>query len=100
MIGPKAAGVILTMVAEFYGSWADIDKAADGRSVGANIFFEDDTTARINTVYGVSGASNPNFTSFTSKHTAEGMVNDYIIEQSKTCDHKGYHMVVAGDVNS
>ena len=65
--GHKAAGVILAVCARFSGGWTDINKDEDGRFISANIILADDTTARINAVYGVSGACSPNFTSFVHK---------------------------------
>ena len=97
-MGPKAAGVTLAIIAQFAGGWTDIDKDDDGRAISANIILGDDTTARINAVYGVSGASSPNFTSFINKSMAEARLNDYITKQSKMCDHRSFHMVVAGGV--
>ena len=99
-MGQNAAGVILTLTAEFAGWWIDITKDSDGRIIFASIFFCDDTTARINATYGVSGACCPNFTSFTGKSMAEAQLKNYITEQSTICDDNGYHMVVAGDINS
>ena len=78
LVGPKAAGVILTLTAEFAGWWIDITKGMDGRAISATIFLCDDTTARINATYGVSGASCPIFKSFTCKNIVEARLNDYI----------------------
>ena len=95
-MGSKAAGVILPIA----GGWIDLTKDMDGREINANIFLGDDSTARVNATYGVSGASCPNSISTTVKHMREAKLNDYITEQLKICDAKGYHMVVAGDINS
>ena len=71
--GPKAAGVVLAVCARYAGGWTDINKDEDGRAISANIILDDDTTARINVVYGVSGASSPNFTSFRHKELGRSL---------------------------
>ena len=99
-MGPKAAGVMLTLRADFAGGRTDITEDTDGRAMSANIYLGDDSTARMNGTYGVSGACCPNFTSFTNKRKAEAKLNYYITTQTRTCYEKAYHMVVAGDMNS
>ena len=42
----------------------------------------------------------PNFTSFTGNSVAEARLNNYLTKQSRICSHKGYRMVIAGDVRS
>ena len=79
----NAASVILAVFAKFAGWLPDINKYEDGTTVSANISLATDTTARINAIYTVSDARNPNFTSYTSTSVAEAMLNDYITKQSK-----------------
>ena len=57
LIGFKAADVILSLVAEFVGGFTDITKDTDERAITANILFGDDSTAKSNAIYGVSGVN-------------------------------------------
>ena len=77
-----------------------MDTNKNGSAINANIIFSDDTTVRLNAVYGVRGACSRNFASFVPKNLAEARLNDYITKQSMVCDRNGLRMIVAGDVNS
>ena len=47
-MGPKAVGVILTLVSEFASGWTDITEDTDGSAIDANVFLGDDNTMRMN----------------------------------------------------
>ena len=51
-VGPRAAGVILVVTAEYAGGWTDIAYDTDGRAINANINFSDDSTVRMTVAYG------------------------------------------------
>ena len=85
---------------EFASGWTDITEDTDGSAIDANVFLGDETTVRMNETYGVSWACCPNFISFLCKRMPEAKLNDYITTQARICYEKGYHMVVAGDMNS
>ena len=60
----------------------------------------DGSTVRIVLTYGVTVSNSANFTSLYAKQIAEGLLNDFLTEQAVVCDNTGWHMIVAGDINS
>ena len=89
------------VVSKNYASgWSDIVYDVSGRAIAANLDLTDDSTVRIVPTYGVTGSNSANFTSLYAKKIAEGLLIDCLTEKSLMCDNKGWHMIVAGDINS
>ena len=98
--GPRSAGVILLVSANYVSGWTNILLDLHGRAIAASLVLRDGSTIRIIGVYGVTGASCTNFLSFPSKSKAEALLNEFLLQQFKICEQTGLHAVVAGDLNS
>ena len=48
----------------------------------------------------MSGSNSANFTSINAKKLAENLLNEFLTDQAIACDRNGWHMIVAGDINS
>ena len=100
VLGPRAAGVIMVVSGRYASGRSDISYDSSGRAIAANLDLSDGSTVRVVGTYGVSGSNCANFSSFSAKNIAEGLLNDFISAQARLCDEKGFHMFVAGDINS
>ena len=100
VLGPRASGVIVVVSKNYASGWSDIVYDVSGRAIAANLDLTNGSTVRIVPTYGVTGSNSANFTSLYAKKIAEGLLNDFLTEQAVVCDNKGWHMIVAGDINS
>ena len=100
MHGPLAAGVVLAVRRLYCGELSEITRGPHGRGLAGNVTLQDGSVLRGVGMYGVTGATAPNFTSLAGKVTVEKDIRSFLLDQAVMCDDHGWHMVVLGDMNS
>ena len=69
-----------------------------GRAIAANLIFSNGQTLRVIGMYGVTGATSPDFAS-RPRLSIEAALNNFHDKQITKCTTHGWHSASAGDLN-